>query len=197
MKGKYLAIAIYMRPEDLPARNEHLTRLDDHVRGTIRRGGSGNDQTPLGGVPGFAIITLWIPVVFTRTGRLRCNARNMNWGIARSAWIYVRPAPTLASIANSARAASFGSCAARKPKSGVRNGRASRRAGEQTRKVKELVVQELGYQLVFIRECPTGNGSSSPPLKKGDLGGFIRAYKIPPSPPFPKGGSFKEFPDEN
>jgi len=32
------------------------------------------------------------------------------------------------------------------------------------------------------------NGSQSPPLKKGDLGGFIKAYQIPPSPPLKKGG---------
>jgi hypothetical protein len=35
------------------------------------------------------------------------------------------------------------------------------------------------------------NGSSSPPWKKGDLGGFTKAYKIPPQPPFYQGGSFK------
>ena len=41
------------------------------------------------------------------------------------------------------------------------------------------------------------NGSQSPPLKKGDLGGFIKAYQIPPSPPFPKGGVLRSFQMKN
>jgi hypothetical protein len=31
------------------------------------------------------------------------------------------------------------------------------------------------------------NGSSSPPLEKGDLGVFIKAYKTPPAPLFQRG----------
>ena len=36
------------------------------------------------------------------------------------------------------------------------------------------------------------NGRQLPPLKKGDRGGFIEMIdlKIPPGPPFPKGGIF-------
>jgi hypothetical protein len=34
----------------------------------------------------------------------------------------------------------------------------------------------------------TGPGRLSPPLKKGDLGGFQALIKIPPYPPLRKGG---------
>jgi hypothetical protein len=40
-------------------------------------------------------------------------------------------------------------------------------------------------------------GILSPCLRKGGSMGIIRGYKIPPNPPFPKGGVLKEFLDEN
>jgi hypothetical protein len=39
----------------------------------------------------------------------------------------------------------------------------------------------------------TSNVSSSPSLKKGDLGGFIKTYKYPRQQPFPKGEVLRSF----
>ena len=62
------------------------------------------------------------------------------------------------------------------------------------------VTQSGVVALVHPEMLKMQNGSQSPPLKKGDLGGFRGIYKglpNPPQPPFSKGGSFNEFPDEN
>ena len=52
-----------------------------------------------------------------------------------------------------------------------------------------LKVTQSGVgDLVHPEMLKMQDGSQSPPLKKGDLGGFIKAYQILPGPAFPKGG---------
>ena len=51
-----------------------------------------------------------------------------------------------------------------------------------------LKVNQSGVgDLVHPEMLKMQNGSQSPPLKKGDLGGFIKAYQIPPAPLFQRG----------
>jgi len=71
----------------------------------------------------FAIIyrwNLWINAAITRTGTPVSSARKWRLPIARSAWTPAGPAPTPASTANFAKAASSGNSAAKRPGSGVR-----------------------------------------------------------------------------
>jgi hypothetical protein len=84
----------------------------------------------------FAIITAWINAVFTRTGTLVFTARNMNWGTARNVWTFAKPAPTPAFTANSARAASSGNSAAKKPRSAAKRMRGKRGKGKKAKRVK-------------------------------------------------------------
>jgi hypothetical protein len=46
----------------------------------------------------------------------------------------------------------------------------------------------------IVRSTLEARKSKSPPLKKGDLGGFSDVYKIPPNPPLEKGGIKKRLP---
>jgi hypothetical protein len=93
-----------------------------HFRLQVKNGGRA-PPTRLARNAIFAIMEIWncwINAAFTRTGTPASAARRWSAATARNAWIYARPAPTPASTANFAPAASSGNSAARKPGTGVR-----------------------------------------------------------------------------
>ncbi len=51
----------------------------------------------------------------------------------------------------------------------------------------------LDWKLTLVSERKVSDCLISPPFAKGDLGGFQDAAKIPPGPPFPKGGDSRGF----
>ena len=110
---------------------------------------------------------LWIDAAITRTGTPASSARKWRSPTARSAWIIAGPAPTPASTANSAKAASSGNSAAKRPGNGVRKMRGKRGKGKKAKRVKKQSFvkywwhRRLACALQWTRSTP--NGGQCPP----------------------------------
>jgi hypothetical protein len=123
-------------PVDMDGRRVHFT---PHIfRPTI----AGAWNAPYITVAVFDIFSpwnTWINAATTRTGTPASSARKWRSPTARSAWTPAGPVPTPASTANSAKAASSGNSAARKPGSDVR-----KMKGEKAKRVKNQRIGGTG-----------------------------------------------------
>jgi hypothetical protein len=100
----------------------------------------------------------WINAATTRTGTPASCARKWRSPTARNAWITAALAPTPASTANFAKAASSGNSAAKRPGSGVRKKRGKRGKGKKAKRVKKQSLswrhRRLACALFFPRSTP-------------------------------------------
>ena len=131
---------------------------------------------------------IWINAATTRTGTPASSARKWRSPTARSAWTIAGPAPTPASTANSAKAASSGNSAARRPGSGVRKIRGGR--GERGKKAKRVKNQRIGGTgvspvLCSAPEAPRTAGNARPTLlitRRRIVGCVSRTIFLPRQP---------------